>query len=118
MKYLISLLLTINFLNASMLLDKSTPVCIEDFYYKDSYIFYQQSSNLAWYQTTQDSLASLIFYGYTYDSASGACIPSPAIKMGLTTTEFNFLLGLIGVIFGGVFMFFTIQTFVSVGGRR
>lgn len=117
MKYLISLLLTINFLNASMLLD-SYSACIEDYYAKNNVAYVQLSKDLSWYALTDDNHFHTILNNYRYDADTGKCEPDISLKMGLTTTEFNFLLGLIGVIFGGVFMFFTIQAFINVGGRR
>jgi len=54
--------------------------------------------------------------GFIYDSIDGSCILSN--PSGMDSKQFNFLLGLIGVIIGAVFMFFTINAFVNVGGKK
>lgn len=104
--------------NASMLLDKQTPVCIEDFYQRGSSLVYLQSSNNSWYSTTENYAASNIIPGFNYDSDTGRCVPDPYLILGMDVKDFNFLLGLIGLIFGGVFMFFTTQIFMNIGGKR
>lgn len=45
------------------------------------------------------------------------CIKNPNF-LGMESTQYYFLLGLIGVIFGGVFMYFTTLAFISVGGKK
>ncbi|MGE4419744.1 MAG: hypothetical protein AB7D38_07900 [Sulfurimonas sp.] len=117
MKYLISLLISINFLNASMLLDTYS-TCIEDYYAKNNIAYVQLSSNGSWYALTDDGHFSTIIPNYTYDVETGRCNPDVSLKLGLTTIQFNFLLGVVGLIFGAVFMFFIIQIFTMVGGRR
>jgi len=103
---------------ASYLLDKNTPVCIEDFYYKSSRIHFQKSINLKWYSTSEDHTSDHIRIGYVYDSDNDICKPDVNLILGMDIKDFNFLLGLMGVIFGGVFMFFTTKIFISVGGKR
>jgi len=54
--------------------------------------------------------------GFIYDPIDGSCILSN--PSGMDSKQFNFLLCLIGVIIGAVFMFFTINAFVNVGGKK
>lgn len=117
MKYLISLLLTINFLNASMLLGANS-YCIEDFYIKSGSFYYKRSDNNTWYSTTTDTWSTTIRPNYIYDSSTQQCNPNLSYILGMEETDFNFLLGLMGVIFGGAFLFFTTQIFINVGGKR
>ena len=110
--------MSINFLNASMILDKNSPVCIENFYYKNAYIYYQRSSNLSWYSTSEDHTSDHIKYNFVYDSDNDTCSPAGVNSLGLLPTQFNFLLALCGLIFGAVFLFFTVDAFVKVGGKK
>ena len=120
MKYLKILLFLLIFsnLSASYLLDKNSPLCIEDFYYKNSRIYFQKSSNLNWDSTREDHTATHIFQGYIYDSDNNICKPDVHLLLGMDVKDFNFLLGLIGLIVGGVFLFFTVDAFVKVGGKK
>lgn len=120
MKYFKILLLLITFSitsNASMLFDKNTPVCIEDYYIKDSRIYYQSSDTLNWSSTSEDHTGGMVQIGYVYDSVNDICKPDIHLILGMDVKDFNFLLGLVGVILGGIFMFFTIQSFTQVGGK-
>lgn len=92
--------------------------CIEDFYVQSRDFYYLRSDNNTWYVTDSYTYASSIKPNYKYDSATQRCNPNLSYILGMEETDFNFLLGLMGVIFGGVFMFFTIGAFVSVGGKR
>lgn len=117
MKYLISLFLTLTFLNASMLYD-GIDYCIEDFYSKNGSFYYLRSDNNRWYSTTTDNQVVKIIPNFIYDANTQQCKPNAAYILGMQETEYNFLLGLIGLIFGAVFMFFTTQIFINVGGKR
>jgi len=126
MKYLTIIFLSISFLNASMYLDTKN-VCIEDFYSQNNVFYYLQSSNNLWYdvsivETSQGTKGinnvATLQHGFIYDSINNLCLPPSSYSLGLKDTQFNFLLGLIGVIFGGVFLFFSVEAFVKVGGRR
>ncbi|MFA5454144.1 MAG: hypothetical protein WC272_02380 [Sulfurimonas sp.] len=119
MKYLISLLLSINFLNASMLLDAKN-ICIDDFYYTSGQFIYLDTKTQNWfaYDTNTLNLSKSIIPNFIFDSATGQCKPNAAYILGMQETEYNFLLGIVGLIFGAVFMFFTTQIFTMVGGRR
>lgn len=117
MKYLISLLLSINFLNASMLYD-SKNICIEDYYTQNNNFYFLKSSNLTWYSETATNQAFTILPNHFYDSVNNKCVVSGLNSLGLSSESYNFLLALCGFLFGGVFMFFTIQIFMNVGGRK
>lgn len=117
MKYLISLILSINFLNASMLLD-SKNICIDDFYSISGSFYYLDSASQTWIAISTDNQVQTIFPNFIFDSATGQCKPNSAYILGMQETEYNFLLGIVGVILGAVFMFFTTQIFTTVGGRR
>jgi len=117
MKFLLSLLFITNLLNASMLLDGSS-ICIEDYFMKNGNTYILKSSTMQWESTSENNLIKTIIPNYIYKKDINRCVPDISIKMGLTVEQFNFLLALTGLIFGGIFMFFTTQIFISVGGRR
>lgn len=121
MKYLkiltFIIFLNISSLNASMLLG-GVGYCIEDFYIKGGSIYYLRSDNNTWYSSTSKTYYETIRPNYLYDSSVQQCKPNAAYILGMQETEYNFLLGLIGLIFGAVFMFFTTQIFLNVGGKR
>lgn len=120
MKYLKTLVFIIFLnvsLNASMLYD-GIDYCIEDFYSKAGSFYYLRSDNNTWYSTTTDNQVVKILPNFIYDSATQECRPNAAYILGMQETEYNFLLGLMGLIFGAVFMFFTTQIFINVGGKR
>ncbi len=104
-------------LKASMLLDKAYPVCIEDFYIKGGTLYYLKSSNNSWGSTTSDKLVKEIHYGYTWDDANKMCVPDPVTIFGMDYKDFNFLLGLIGVLFGFTVLWFSILSFVNLGRK-
>lgn len=118
MKYLLILLFNISLLNGSYLLDKNYPLCIEDYYYKGGSMFYLRSSDNTWYSTSEDHISRFVYSDYTFDSLSGNCIPSAIKIMGIDSSLFNFLLALCGLIFGAVFLFFTVDAFVKVGSKK
>ncbi|MDD2790039.1 MAG: hypothetical protein PHU40_05165 [Sulfurimonas sp.] len=120
MKFFKILLLLITFQSvssASYLLDANS-YCIEDYYSRLGSFYYLRSDNNTWYATTTDKYAQTVIPNYTFSSSDNSCRPDFSTKLGMTIEQFNFLLGLIGVIFGGVFMYFSIQAFMAVGGKR
>jgi len=117
-KIILSILLLSSFLNASYLLDKNTPVCIENFYYKKSRLYYELSSTGKWYSTTEDHQASNIHFGYEYDKQTKQCNPKEWLILGMDVKDWNFLLGLAGLFMGVIIMFYTIELFMKVGGKR
>ena len=116
-KLLFFIFLLSSLLNASMLLDKSYPICIEDYYVKGGKLYYLKSSNNIWGSTSSDKLVKEIHYGYTWDANNKKCIPDPVTVLGMDYKDFNFLLGLVGVLFGFTVLWFSIISFVNVGRR-
>lgn len=117
MKYLIILFFATKLLTASMLLG-ATGYCIEDFYIKKGSFYYLRSDNSTWYSSTSKTYASSVISNFIYDSSTNQCNPNHSYILGMQPTEYNFLLGFIGLVFGAVFMFFTTQIFINVGGRK
>ena len=75
-KIIISLLLLSSFLNASYLLDKDYPLCIEDYYIKGGSLYYLRSSDEVWKSSTENSIVEFIYSGYDWDSDNGICKPN------------------------------------------
>lgn len=120
MKNLKILLLLISFLsvsNASMYSGKND-FCIEDYYFKNGKFYYLKSRTGNWNSITSNGGGNKIVYDYIYDSEDDTCRPAGVNNLGLLPTQFNFLLALCGLIFGAVFLFFTVDAFVRVGGRK
>lgn len=90
-------------------------ICIEDFYISSSTL-YVLPSGTENYVTASGAIASDILSGYVYKD--NVCSPDSALMLGMDIKDFHFLLGLIGTIFGGIFMFFTTQIFMMVGGKK
>jgi len=120
MKYLKILMLLV-FLNisasAAFLYDKDTPVCIDDFYQKSSRIYFLKSSNGKWSSTTENNTIKDIHPGFKYDSNTSKCLPDKWLIFGMSVTDYYFILALIGVLVGFVFMFFMVYIFIIVGGK-
>ena len=116
-KFFIFFFLLSSLLKASMLLDKSYPVCIEDFYIKGGALYYLRSNGNSWASTTSNNLVNQIHYGYTWDDANKKCVPDPVTVLGMDYKDFNFLLGLIGVLFGFTILWFSILSFVNLGRK-
>ena len=117
-KIILSILLLSSFLNASYLFDKNYPLCIEDYYVKGGSLYYLRSRDLSWKSTTEDNVAGFIYSGYEWDADNGICKPKDWLILGMDVKDFNFLMGLTGLLFGFVSMFFLIELFMRVGGKR
>ena len=117
-KIIISLLLLSSFLNASFLFDKNTPVCIEDYYVKDGYLYYLKSSNNNWSSTSSNKLVQYIFAGYEWDADNEICKPKSWLILGMDVKDWHFLEALTGLLFGFAFMVFTIYLFMNVGKEK
>ncbi|WP_455755930.1 hypothetical protein [Sulfurimonas sp.] len=120
MKYFKILLLLISFSsvsNASYYLP-TRDICIEDFYAKGARFYYLHSKTNQWYYTNDHDHVHKLIPSFTYDAVTDKCTPPSFLMLGMDIKDFNFLLGLIGVIIGGIFMFFTTQLFMGVGGKR
>jgi hypothetical protein len=122
MKYFKILLLVITFSSVSNAYDLYRGKCIENYWWSGSNFYYYHK-----YKDTKNSslinepLADFDLtqldtnHVYTIDYYS---CKRDVSYFGLSITQFNFLLAFIGIIFGGVFMFFTVQAFTTVGGKR
>jgi len=118
MKIIISLFFLSNLLFSAYYLDKKN-VCIDAFFIKDYEFYYKESATSQWYNTTETNMVSTILSNFVYDADSvSPCSPNLSYMLGIDIKDFNFLLALVGVIFGGVFMFFTLKIFYDVGGKK
>ena len=117
-KILFLFLLLSSLLNASYLYDKNYPLCIEDFYVKGGSLYYLRSSDNVWSSTSEDNTVGFIYSGYDWDIDNSACVPTNWLILGMSVEDFYFLLALTGLLFGFVFMFFSIYIFINVGGRK
>ena len=100
--------------NASILY-KNKNICIEDYYYKDSKFYYLASSDNKWYSTftTNNNLQ----YGYLFDS-NGTCVYLNKYKdLGVSYEQYNFLIALVAIFSGFVFMFFSVFIFIDVAKK-
>jgi len=113
---LLSSLLT--YLNASFLFDKNYPICIEDYYIKGGKLYYLRSASDAWSSTKEDNVAGFIYAGYEWDADNGICKPKEWLILGMDVKDWNFLLGLVGLLIGVLIMYYTIELFMKVGGKR
>jgi len=122
-KILFSLLLLSSFLNAdivhnvSMLSYKNK--CIYNNYYnKDGEFYYEYVDNNKSYSTSSRNYLPSLINGYKFDTNTFVCSPEAWRILGMTIEDYHFLNALIGLLFGFVFMIFTIYLFVTVGGKR
>ena len=122
-KYLFFILILSSFLNAdivhnvSMLSYKNK--CIYNNYYnKDGKFYYEYVDNNKSYSTTSKRYLPSVVDGYKFDTNTSVCSPEAWRVLGMTIEDFNFLNALVGLLFGFVFMIFTIYLFVTVGGKR
>jgi hypothetical protein len=120
MKNLKILLLLISFLSVSeaSYYSGKTDHCIEDYYFKKGTFYYLKSRTGNWNTNTANGSGNQIIKNYIYDSVNDTCKPDINKYYGMTEEQFNFLLGLCGLIFGAVFLFFTVDAFVKVGGKK
>jgi len=122
-KILFSLLLLSSFLNADILHNVSMlsykNKCIYNNYYnKGGRFYYQFVDNNRSYSTSSKKYLPSVISSYKFDTNTSICSPEPWRILGMNIEDFNFLNALIGLLFGFVFMIFTIYLFVTVGGKR
>jgi len=117
-KIILTLLLLSNFLNAAYLYDKDSPLCIDDFYVKASKVYFLKSKTGNWSSTTENNTIKEIHPGYIYDADNNLCKPDKWLILGMDVKDYNYLMALIGAFIGFIFMFFTIELFMSVGGKK
>jgi hypothetical protein len=116
-KIIISLFLFFSLSPASMLLS-SKNLCIEDFYLQNGSLFVLASHNNVWYEETTLDHVSKIITGFKYDETTQKCTPEPYLILGMDAKDFAFIMGFIGVLIGFVFLFFTTELFIIVGGKK
>ena len=99
--------------------------CIyNDYYYKyDSdagkhKFYYRYAGKTSFNSTTNTRNQRYLYDGFIYDTDTKECMPDDYLVLGMDLKDFNFLLGLMGVFFGFVFMLFTIELFMRVGGKK
>jgi len=113
MKLLFTLLLTLNVLNASMLFDYWTPICIEDYYVKNGSLYYLVSSTNIWKSTGSNNQVKNIYYGYDFNATTLKCSPAPYKKaLGLSYFDYHALLAFAGLIFSSI-LFYIITSFLA-----
>jgi len=122
-KYLFFILLLSSFLradivhNVSMLSYKNK--CIYNNYYnKDGKFYYEFVDNNKSYSTTSKRYLPTLINGYKFDTNTSICSPEAWRVLGMTIEDYHFLNALVGLLFGFVFMIFTIYLFMTVGGKR
>jgi hypothetical protein len=96
-----SLFLIFTSLNADYLYGK-TDRCISDYWFSGGSFYYVYSYNNTQHTTTSNNYIKYIHDGYKYDLDNNICKKDQ--NLGLTPSQYNFLYGLVGLIFG--FLFF------------
>jgi hypothetical protein len=120
MKYFKILLLIISFSSvssASIYLGQNDR-CIEDYYLDNGTFYYQRSDNSKWYSINNNNMINKIHDGYVYDSTNDICKPDKHLLLGMDIKDYNFLLGLTGVLIGFTFLFFMVYTFINIAISR
>ena len=125
MKKLIFLLLFLSsFLNAEiihdvLLLDEKNKCIYNDYYNESGFFKYRYLSSPDTLRSTTSKNYSLsLISGYQYDTDSKECKPEPWLMLGMDIKDWHFLNALVGLLFGFVFMIFTIYLFIQVGSRK
>lgn len=123
-KILFLILLLSNFLNAqifhNVILYSDKNKCIKsDYYFEDNKIYYTYlTSPTVLRSSTTTTAPESFFYGYAFDDENDRCYPEDWGLLGINVADWHFLEALVGVLFGFVFMIFTIYLFIQVGTRR
>ena len=110
-RFIFSLLFLFTISQASILY-KNKNICIEDYYYKNRYFYYKQSSNGKWRSTSTKN--NNLEYGYVYNDDNETCEYDSTLKeLNLTYFDYYFLMGISGVLIGFVVMFGFITGVIS-----
>jgi len=123
-KILFILLLLSSFLNAEILhnvsyLDKKNRCILNNYYSKGGYFYYQYAIDSTLIRSTSSKDYSMtIISGYQFDTNTTICSPEAWRVLGMSIEDYHFLNALIGLLFGFVFMIFSIYLFMTVGGKR
>jgi len=94
--------------------------CIyNDFYAKNGSFHYRYlTSSNTWRSTTSKKYNIYISTGYQFDTNTSICSPESWLILGMDVKDWHFLEALTGLLFGFVFMIFTIYIFIQVGTKR
>jgi len=123
-KLLFSFLLLSSFLNADIvynvsLLGTKNKCIFNDYYVKNGRFYYRYlTSPYTWRSTTSKKYNAYLTSGYQFDNNNSVCEPEHWLIAGMNVQDWHFLEALTGLLFGFVFMIFTIYLFVTVGGKR
>lgn len=123
-KIFISLFLLSSFLNAEVLhnvsyLDVKNRCILNNYYSKDGSFYYQYAKDTSTVRSTiSKDYSNSIIPGYQFNKDTFICSPEAWRVLGMSIEDFNFLNALIGLLFGFVFMVFTIYLFIKVGTKR
>jgi len=124
-KIIFSLLLLSSFLFAGdtyvhniSLLGYKNKCIYNNYYLNDGYFYYEYVDDNSTHKTSSKSYVSTIIEGYQFDVNTSICSPEPWVQLGITTQSYHFLNALIGLLFGFVFMIFTIYLFIKVGSKK
>ncbi len=120
---LISLLLS-SFLSADILtnvslLDTKNKCIFNDYYNKGGNFYYRYcTSKNTQRSTTTKKYTSYIIPGYQFDINTSVCSPQNWLILGMDVKDWHFLEALTGLLFGVVFMIFTIILFMQAGKEK
>jgi len=108
MRVFLILFLFLN-LSYSAYLYKQKNRCIDSYYFDQNTqtVYYNYSHNPGTFYSTTKTANDFI-PGYEYNSTTGICsIPQNAQLLGLESSQYHFLIALIGVFVGFTFLFFS-----------
>jgi len=122
-KILFSLLLLSSFLNADIIhnvsmLSYKNKCIYNDYYTKRGRFYYHYVYSDRKYSTTSKKYLPSIIDGYQFDNNTSVCSPESWLILGMNVKDWHFLEALTGLLFGFVFMIFTIYIFTQVGTKR
>ena len=123
-KIFLLLLLLSSFLQSDIihnvsLLDTKNKCIYNDYYNKGGKFYYRYlTSPDTQRSTTSKKYTSYIISGYKYDTEEKVCSPEDWLVLGMDVKDWHFLEALTGLLFGFIFMIFTIYLFVNVGREK
>jgi len=118
-KILLLLFLSTFPLNASIYYGAKN-YCIED-YYIDAHshkFCYLQTINNKWSCTSSKKQSETLIPNYIYDTDTNYCKPNNALYFGLEQSQYNFLIGLTGLLIGLIILVSSVYLVLNVGGKK
>ena len=118
MRYIFLSISLASLLNASYLLDQSSSnhFCIENYYFQNNNLVYLKSIDQNWYSS---SSYYLITNGFDYNASSNKCDLIPILKdSGLTYDNYNYLMALLGLLTGFIFLFMASYLVIEIAYKR